>query len=450
MELLKEAIIKEGELMGRIADSTIKGFMYQFNLSLNEILKSTNEIVKIEGIIEDIDRINEENITAIQCKYHEEVEKFQWSKVSKPILQMLKTYTNSDGNNISFVLYAFFPSEQLGEKAVSKNELNEMLNTKNIEYICDYIAHIKKIENPEIKNLVRKERKTKEEKEKIRQYFIANELEVLYDIDDFLNNRFRFVVGREYYELEEENKMLLCQNGFSQDDVNDIAFPNAIQKIASLSILKEDEDRNITKKELLEELKGIRKTAISRWTRELSNYKELLISRRKQLGKSLNVNYRKRCFVFEPTQIENFEQEIVLFIKNYIDIYCCKPKLHIPAIFCILGYDKEKMDGLISRLYEKGIEAETGYRGSVFYPEAFIKKPERKVSENWLQFKIKICSDNEECIEAINRNKQDDIFQITEHLSDAFSTRDVNREILDVNSFSQIEYLLRIKDEVEI
>lgn len=234
--------------MGRIADSTIKGFMYQFNLSLNEILKSTNEIVKIEGIIEDIDRINEENITAIQCKYHEEVEKFQWSNVSKPILQMLKTYTNSDGNKISFILYAFFPSEQLGEKTVSKNEINEMLNTKNIEYICNYIAHIKKIENPEIKNLVSKERKTKEEKEKIRQYLITNELEVLCDIDDFLNNRFRFVVGREYYGLEEENKVLLCQNGFSQDDVNDIVFPNAIQKIASLSILKKDEDRNITKK----------------------------------------------------------------------------------------------------------------------------------------------------------------------------------------------------------
>ena len=45
---------------------------------------------------------------------------------------------------------------------------------------------------------------------------------------------------------------------------------------------------------------------------------------------------------------------------------------------------------------------------------------------------------------------EDDIFQIAEHLSDAFSTRDVNREILDVNSFSQIEYLLRMKDEVEI
>ena len=450
MELLNKVIVKEGELMGRIADSTIKGFMYQFNLSLNEILKSTNEIVKIEGIIEDIDMINQEDITAIQCKYHEEVEKFQWSKVSKPILQMLKTYTNSEGKNISFILHAFFPSEQLGEKVVTKTEISEMLNTRNIEYICDYIAHIKKIEDSEIKKLVSKERKTKEEKEKIRQYFITNELAVLCDIDDFLNNRFRFVVGREYSGLEEENKVLLCQNGFSQDDVNDIVFPNAIQKIASLSILKEDEDRNITKKELLEELKGIRKTAITRWTRELSNYKELLTRRRKQLGRSLNINYRKRCFVFEPTQIEDFEQEIVLFIKNYIDIYCCKPKLHIPAIFCILGYDKEKIEGLISRLYEKGIEAETGYRGNVFYPEAFVKDPERKIGDNWLQFKIKICSDNEECIEAINRNKQDDIFQVAEHLSNTFSMRDVNREILDVNSFNQIEYLLRIKDEVDI
>ena len=173
MELLKEAIIKEGELMGRIADSTIKGFMYQFNLSLNEILKSTNEVIKIEGIIEDIDKINGEHITAIQCKYHGEAEKFQWSKVSKPILQMLKTYTNSDESKILFVLYAFFPSEQLGEKAVSKNEINEMLNTKNMEYICDYIAHIKKIENLEIESLVSKERKQKKRKKKLGSISLA-------------------------------------------------------------------------------------------------------------------------------------------------------------------------------------------------------------------------------------------------------------------------------------
>jgi len=55
--------------MSRVADSTIQGFLYQFNITLQEILRAseddeitvegiTNEVVKIEGIIEDIDRIN--------------------------------------------------------------------------------------------------------------------------------------------------------------------------------------------------------------------------------------------------------------------------------------------------------------------------------------------------------------------------------------------------------
>ena len=64
--------------MGRVADSTIKGFMYQFNRTLNEILSSSNEVITVEGIVEDIDKVSGECITAIQCKYHGEVEEFQW------------------------------------------------------------------------------------------------------------------------------------------------------------------------------------------------------------------------------------------------------------------------------------------------------------------------------------------------------------------------------------
>ena len=63
--------------MGRVADSTIKGFMYQFNLSLNEILKSNDETIGMEGIIEDIDKVSSSEVTAIQCKYHERVETFK-------------------------------------------------------------------------------------------------------------------------------------------------------------------------------------------------------------------------------------------------------------------------------------------------------------------------------------------------------------------------------------
>ncbi len=438
--------------MGRIADATIKGFMYQFNLSLNEILKSADEVIKIEGIIEDIDKINKENITAIQCKYHEESEKFQWSMVYKPILQMLKTFAGlgADDSDISFILYAFFPSEQIGEKKVSKDQIIEILNTKNIDYICEYIAYIKETDNLEILDLVKKERKTKEDKEKIKSYFISTELNVKCSIDDFLNNKFHFIIGQEYQDLEDENKKLLCDSGFSKEDVCEIVFPNAIQIIASLSILKDDAERNITREELLLKLKSLKKTAISRWTRELSNYKVLLSNRKKQLRAGLNVNYRKRCFILAPNQIENFEQEIVLFIKDYIDMYCCKPKLHSPAIFCILGYNKEKMEKLKSRLYEKGIDTETGYRGNEFYIEAFNREPKKIIKDGWMEFKAKICFDSEECIDAVNINKQDDIFQIAEYLPSMLSVQDVNQEVLDVNTFDQIEYLLTMKDEVEL
>lgn len=436
--------------MGRIADSTIKGFMYQFNRTLNEILSSSNEVIMVEGIVEDIDKVSDEQITAIQCKYHGEVEKFQWSKVYKPILQMLKTYTEQKNSHISFILYAFFPSEQTGEKKVPKDEIHKALNTKNIEYICDYIAYIKKIDDTEIKELISKTRKSKDDKDKIKKYIDTNELEVLCNLDEFIDNRFQFIIGQEYYRLEKENKEMLIEEGFSSEDIEAIIFPNAINCIASLSILKNDKDRNITKQELINELKAIKYTAISRWTKELSNYKHLLTIRRKQMAKTLNINCRKRCFVFNPNQIEDFEQGIVLFIKKFVDSYCCKIKLHCPAIFCILGYDKEKIAELVSRLYEKGIEAETGYRGSIFYLEAFLKEPEKKLGENWMQFKIKICFDSTEYVDAINRNKQDDIFQIAEQLPNSFSTRDVEIEVLDINNFSQLEYLLKMRDEVEI
>jgi hypothetical protein len=435
--------------MGRVADSTIKGFMYQFNLSLNEILKSNDEVIMLEGIIEDIDKVSSLGVTAIQCKYHETVETFKWSVVYKPILQMLKTYAETGISNIIYVLYAFFPEETQGGKTVTVEIIEEMLNTQNAEYICDYVAFIKKPTDEEIKKLVQKPRKSKEDKNKIVNYYHTSVIVPSCDIAEFVANRFTFHIGKSYDELAKENIELLEQLGFEEKDIDDLVYPNAIQKIATMSMLKENDERNITKEEMISELKLLKKTAISRWTKELANYKKLITQRRKQLSAILNINYRKRCLVFDPSDIENFDDEIVIFIKDYVDIYCTKTKLHIPAIICILGYDKDKINTLVGRLYQKGIEAETGYRGSDFYADAFNRTPVKKISDGWMEFKIKICGDLVEGVEAINCNKQDDILQFTEKLPGNLSTQDVNMEVLDVQNFDQIEYLLKMRDEVE-
>lgn len=147
------------KIMGRVADSTIKGFMYQFNLTLNQILKASDDIIKVEGIVEDIDVSFNDHVTAIQCKYHEEQQKFQWSTVYKPILQMMKTFCMMDrGLDIKFILYAYFPNEKEGKKLLNEKQMENILKTDNIEYICDYIAYLMKIENAQIEQLLQKPR----------------------------------------------------------------------------------------------------------------------------------------------------------------------------------------------------------------------------------------------------------------------------------------------------
>ena len=57
--------------MNREADYTIKGFLYQFNVTLEQLLLSTDgSSITVEGIIEDVDIKTPIDTKAIQCKYH--------------------------------------------------------------------------------------------------------------------------------------------------------------------------------------------------------------------------------------------------------------------------------------------------------------------------------------------------------------------------------------------
>lgn len=221
--------------MSRVADSTIKGFIYQFNLTLNEVLKSSNEEIQVEGIIEDID-IRYNNMTkAIQCKYHEAQENYTLSKVYEPILQMIKHYIENPHENIQYILYAYFPNEEEGKRDIIDSDIISIINTKNTDLISEYISHIKECEDKSIDNLIQKKYKTKDEKAKIKKYFIEHESKLKFDIQDF-RNRFTFILGEKYEKLENMNKRLLIEQGLSKEDVDDLFFPNAIQTIVDLSI----------------------------------------------------------------------------------------------------------------------------------------------------------------------------------------------------------------------
>lgn len=436
--------------MNREADKTIKGFLYQFSKTLNQLLiEEETTLITVEGIIEDIDVAAPNGTKAIQCKYHESVEVYSLSNVYKPILQFLKHYSeNKEKNKITYILYAHFPKEASGIKKLNKADIEEILNTENRDYISKYVSYIKPPKDATIQSLISKPRKTKEEKNKIFDYYKSETLNTLIDIEEFLENKFYFEIGSSYDELEKETKILLETTPFTKKDIDDIFYPNAIQQIAELSISPNEEKRKVCKKDFLNILKETKSTAISRWTKELSNYNNLLKKRRKQLSDNLGHNSRKRYFIINPDRIENFDADIINFLQEFADKYVSKPKLHkeIP-VFC-LGEEASYLAEIVERIYSKQIEVETGYRGNKFFRDAFMRHSTRIENKNWFEFRLRICTLTTETVMTLNNHKADDLFIINQLPPASLETRDMNIESLDINNLGELEYLLEIKKEL--
>lgn len=436
-------------IISRVANSTIKGFLYQFNLTLNSLLSASDEtIIHVEGIIEDIDIINEMNTVSIQCKYHEEQETYTLSKIYKPILQMLKTHLSLKDDKIDYILYAYFPSEESRSIELVDDDILKILNTTNIDYISKYICEIFPPKDQELIDICNKQNKSIKDKELLKKYYQDYPLQISDEIRLFFNKHLKIIFAESYLKLEEKTKNKLIESGFTKNDVDELFYPNAIHKIAILSTNPCDDSRKISRKEFVNELKQIKKIAITRWTRELNNFKQLIISRRNQLSLNLNQNNRKRYFLINSKNIDNFNEEIVIFLKNYVDIYCHKPKLHEPALFCLSNSGNEMISDITARLYTKSVEVQTGFIGNKFFPEALLKNPERKVTGNWMQFKIRLCCENDEIIDLMNSNKPDDFFVINSYLSKKYELNDVNIEFLDIKNLNELQFLLKMTKEL--
>lgn len=437
--------------MERVADSTIRGFLYQFNVTLEQILKTPNGKIQIEGIVEDIDIIQGQNTTAIQCKYHESGGKFSLASIRKPILQMLKTECSKGyDSNISYVLYAYFQDLKSGIQHFTTEDLDNILKTTDENLIVSYIANIIEIDDSEINLLIKKKRKQKADKSRIKEFILEKnfDYELKFDPESFVS-KFKFTIGKQLQNLQIELCKLLINSSsaFSKKDIIDIVYPNAIQMIADIST-RRDDSRFISRDNLLKSLEQIKTTAITRWTRELISYKQLLKSMKNQLHMNLNKNHQNRLFILKASNFDDFDSQIVTFLKDFCELYCYKPQLHIPATFCILDYGKDEIDDIITRLYKFYIPVEDGFKGNEFFPESFFREPIFNHKENIMEFRLRLCTDNKNFIDALKRNKPEIIYSIVDVIPSDIETKDVRVESVDVKTIQDLEYVLNMKKGV--
>ena len=403
--------------MSRAADYTIEGFLYQFNKTILEILNSQDDSsINVEGIIEDVEIVTPSETTAIQCKYHGTSKDFNLSGIFEPLLQMMHHFHANPSANIRYILFAHYPSvKEDAQPKIVETQLQAALNSTNKDF----------------------------------QKYIAT-LQGKININEFLP-KFAMEFGPKYDDLINDVKAALKANGIPDGEIDTLAYPNAINMIAGISVKHDPMDRKITKQKFLEDLKSIRKTAISRWTMALRTRKQLLEARRKQLKIHLDKNSRLRYFVVDSKSLEDYSTEIVLFVKDYLDKYHFK-LAHINTPVLCLCTPEEDFHDIQYRLSQKGIICADGYIGAKHFDESrFFREPlYSKGSGSGIEreFRLRLLRwENHGRI--LNTRKGDDLFIFGEFDYTALDTVDVNVEYLAATSFKEIKYVMGISNVYE-
>lgn len=401
--------------MARSADYTIQGFLYQFNKTLLEILKAPPDSeITVEGIIEDIEVVADNLVTAIQCKYHESNDAYTVSAIYKPLLQMMHHFHFKSDGKVNYVLFAHFPGHTNETIAVNKAELQKALASKNKDFKT-YVTDLKDV----------------------------------IDLDNFLL-KFSTRIGPAFDELVTEACGLLQATGIAAVDVQTLAYPNAIHMIANLSILHDVNQRKITKNKFLSTLRQIKSTAISQWTLSLKSRKALLAARRKQLKTNLAKNARLRYFLIHGDALHEFESQIVIFINDYLDKYHFKPAHVSTPVFCLATSEGE-FKAIESRLHCKGITLNDGYIADVFYEDSFFRESLTGKGEHGTvkrEFSLRLLRwlphGN-----LLNKRKGDDMFVLGVGGYASLNIEDVNVEELATESFDEIKYMIGLSDACE-
>lgn len=353
----------------RQANSSIRGYLYQFNKTILEILNSSDDkVITLEGI-EDIEINSSLETILIQCKYHEALN-FSMSNVALPILEMFAHYCNNNSNkNFSYRLYIFFKNE--AEMSLADFE-SYIKQTKSKEIILKFFHQIFIIQNINILNLINKNSKNESEEKKILSYYEKNINKLEYKIDiNIFWEKFEYIKAEEFDSLE-DSIIEKLQEFTDKENAKFLFYPNAFSKIAELSSKPKIEERKITKQQLISFLVEQKTILLNNWSLQCFEKKQILKHKKDCLSASFKNNTDIRVFIFSKNFLEKNGNKILFFIKKYVSIYNKKTKLQKPPIFIFAENYESLMNDIIQRLYKLNYKVNEGLIGGKFFIEEFI------------------------------------------------------------------------------
>lgn len=428
----------------RQADNTIKGYLYQFNKSLLEILRADDDSkITVEGAIEDIDiEYANNHAKTIQCKYHED-EKYLISSVAVPITEMVCHFCESTALSVDvdYILYAYYKDN------VTEVDVDEYIafieKTKNKEILTKFFHRIYEINDSNILDIANKLRKTEAEKKQLTDYYSNNRetLKLKVDIRQFWTH-FKYVKA-EQFEILKESVITEFLKIVDVDTVKSLYYPNALAYVAELSSNADISQRKISKKEFLEYLSNMKSVMITRWNLEISDIKTTLTNKKRHLTGMLGSNPEIRAIVFSKKFVDVNKDSIFIFMQQYIDKYYKKVKLQNPPIF-IFEENDDVMNAIIISLLKYQKHVNTGQVVGTFVENSFINN-----SDCAPDFVCKIARLSDMSDDILEKCKVNQLFWIGT-LPIKFNSTLFEKEVLDMIDMHNLKYLFGLENTLEV
>ncbi len=337
-------------MKNRQANDKIKGYFYQFNKTIYEILSQNNQKTKItvEGI-EDVDIETDDTYTAIQCKYYS-TQTYNHSVIKKAIICMFNHFSNNKSSNLKYKIYANFKDGQ-----------SKLPNPIQLKFFKDNFLTYKE------KDVIHK----------VYEELNLNDTE----IKGFMGKLDIDINAFDYDSLEINIKKLLKQELNITDDLIELYFIKAGSIIKNVAIKDNEDERIITKQQFIDLLMDINiildKWYINKIGKE--NYYSLL---RKKYFSKHNISPYERFFIIECP--ENIQISTLKKITNTISDKWSKLSKRTPQPFCpyivFVNLSEDNLLLLKQSLYNDNFKFIDGYdfKGAKFSAESIIQEANYK------------------------------------------------------------------------
>ena len=407
----------------RSAVATIRGYHYQFDKTILEILCLDNEgYVTVEGI-EDVDVTTMVNTTAIQCKYYAS-QRYSPSIVRDAVIAMIDDFIKREKTSIPYVdyfLYGHFNDVSCMPDALDLEYLKKMLRWKTRKPPADRDYQVENnISDSQLNEFLTHFRMHQAMSFDDQQHLIINAIKKAYNC------------CREEAELH--------------------FYSNALHKVLTLSSEPNAAKRIVSKAQFVSDTKKSR-TLFNVWFRKWKGKVAYLSTVKRQLNKCNSLYGLKDKWLFldqESVTLDSAEFDLISLISNLVEKYYklgTTDYKHKPWTL-VTSQSAADISVLKKMLIRRGIHFSDGMESIEFNPVFFNELPvvsikDRRSRVDRASYQVRILS-----AETL-KNYRDEIDPSPDVVF--FVSRDLNPEEFFRNrSGIQIHYIAYIDQLKEI